>query len=184
MHKNTLADIVIRSLRLANSVIDSSYEFPEVNLNVSEELQFRESMGLYFFACHDRAKKEEASKYAKSALEYAASLYDNNYGEVIAKDIRRVKRIQAIGYMFFFWNRRFIGQIKETLRMLENAYLEYEARNDTAKEIREATQKEFGGAIYERWDELTMVWEDIREDEIKRFRRTHPSLFQKAPSAA
>ncbi len=98
MHKNTLADIVIKAVRFANSVIDSSYEFPDVNMNVSEELELRDNVRSYCHACHDDSKKEERERHAKGILEYAASVQANEeYGKRLPGRIKtaRTARIGA-----------------------------------------------------------------------------------------
>ena len=58
MNKDTLANIVIKAVRQANSVIDSSYEFPEVGIRTNDEIAFRDNMVKYCTACHEDSKRE------------------------------------------------------------------------------------------------------------------------------
>lgn len=98
MNKNTLADIVIKSLRLANSVIASSYEFPDVDINTSAELEFRDNVLRYCKACHEQSRAEERADYTRKILEYAASLHDDERGEKLPGLIKAVRRCRHSTY--------------------------------------------------------------------------------------
>ena len=92
MHKDTLANIVIKAVRQANSVIDSSYEFPEVGIRTNEEMAFRDNMMKYCNACQDNSKGEERAAYTQNILEYAASLQANEeYGKRLPVTLKAVK---------------------------------------------------------------------------------------------
>ncbi|HII14715.1 MAG TPA: hypothetical protein HA362_00210 [Nanoarchaeota archaeon] len=101
MHKDTLANIVIKAVRQANSVIDSSYEFPEADIRTKDEMAFRDNVLKYCNACHDDSKKEERAAYMQNILGYAASLQANEeYGKrlpAVIKSINTCKISTRIG---------------------------------------------------------------------------------------
>ncbi|MDI6738051.1 MAG: hypothetical protein QME12_06075 [Nanoarchaeota archaeon] len=194
MNKDTLANIVIKAVRQANSVIDSSYEFPEMGLRTNEEILFRDNVMQYCNACHDQGKTEERARHTGKILEYAASLYDDERGKnipVLAKTLKRCRISTRIGLGFLSLagiviNPLFIlgmmfgiksiaydmsckvlyGQPLE--KELVEQYWEYEQKKDIAEELKKATQKDFNEAIFEHWDELMVALEDVSEDEKKR----------------
>lgn len=92
MHKDTLANIVIKAVRQANSVIDSSYEFPEVGIRTNEEIEFRNTLFNYCNACHEDSKKEERAAYTEKILEHVASVQANeDYGKRLPGVIKSIK---------------------------------------------------------------------------------------------
>ncbi|MFH1065271.1 MAG: hypothetical protein V1734_02075 [Nanoarchaeota archaeon] len=93
MNKNTLANIVIKAVRQANSVIDSSYEFPEICIRANEEIEFRNNVTKYHNACFDYGRTEERTAYTQNILEYAASVQANeDYGKKLPGVIKAVKQ--------------------------------------------------------------------------------------------
>jgi hypothetical protein len=200
MHKDTLANIVIKAVRQANSVIDSSYEFPEVGIRTNEEIAFRDNVLKYCNACHDNNKEEQRAAYTQNILEYAAALQVNeDYGKKLPELIKSIKRckistwagiglsyagiiassstsviaVSIFGVLSGFKNqaydliwKRIHGQPLE--KKLIDEYYEHSLQEDFAKELKQATQKEFNDAIFEHWDELTTALEDVSEKETKR----------------
>lgn len=203
MHKDTLANIVIKAVRQANSVIDSSYEFPEVGIRTNEEIAFRDNVLKYCNACHDNSKKEERAAYTQNILEYAASLQINeDYGKRLPGVIKSVKTCRnsstaafglfflggAAGALLANFNMLIVSSYgiirtaantaydvkwhgihgKPLEKKLADEYYDYSLAESTAKEIRNATQKEFNEAMFEYWDDLIIALEDVSEQEKKR----------------
>ncbi|MBU2639056.1 MAG: hypothetical protein KJ955_08850 [Nanoarchaeota archaeon] len=187
MHKNTLADIVIKAVRIANSVIDSSYEFPEMSIRTNNEILFRDNVIQYCNACHDQSLVEERAAYTKKILEYAASLQANEeYGNSLPMRLKTAKKDKilyciaiglslpatafispfcVLGVVFGAKAAMFEGRLE---KKIETEYYDYSLAEDTAKELREVPQKEFNEAMFGHWDELMVALDDISEQEKKR----------------
>ena len=203
MHKDTLANIVIKAVRQANSVIDSSYEFPEVGIRTNEEMAFRDNMMKYCNACQDNSKGEERAAYTQNILEYTAAIQVNeDYGKKLPGLIKSVKRCKittkaSLGLFYiggtagvFLPNFEMLivssyGILRSILssaydlkwmkihgkpleKKLADEYYDYSLAEDTAKELRNAMQKEFNEAMFEHWDDLMVALDDVSEQEKRR----------------
>ena len=53
-------------------------------------------------------------------------------------------------------------------KKLADEYYDYSLAEDTAKELRNAMQKEFNEAMFEHWDDLMVALDDVSEQEKRR----------------
>lgn len=175
MNKDTLADIVKKSLRFANSVVDSAYDFPDVRHCLEPEERFRELLDEYFTTYETNPMR---GPMLKEMLGYMASRYEQENN--LLKRIRGFKKEQIIYAsatlacipLTFVTPASLFGIIlcpktlienRLRIRKLETEQGDARHSNDTAKELMETDYKLLDKALYDEWIEIKMLLDDVSE---------------------